>query len=100
MQHITTAEVARILDVTERHVLAMTRAKRLPRPLKRSRPYRWKKDELEAWVAQGLHKPKPRAKRARPEWRKLVDHQRFVSEWHPDVFRRDGEPTGQAWGQP
>lgn len=47
------ADVAKLLDVSERHVWALHASGRLPRPIRLGRAVRWSADELRDWLAAG-----------------------------------------------
>jgi len=47
------ADVATILDVSERHVWSLHASGRLPRPVRLGRAVRWSADELRDWLAAG-----------------------------------------------
>ncbi len=50
---IPASEVAKLLNVSERHIWAMTSSGRLPRPIRLGRSVRWDRAGLEAWLAAG-----------------------------------------------
>lgn len=47
------ADVAKLLDVSERHVWSLHASGRLPRPVRLGRSVRWSADELRDWLAAG-----------------------------------------------
>lgn len=50
---IDAAEVAKLLNVSLRHVNALNASGRLPRPIHLGRSVRWPRAELESWLAAG-----------------------------------------------
>ncbi|WP_437202245.1 helix-turn-helix transcriptional regulator [Planctomicrobium sp. SH664] len=50
---LTAADVARLLNVSIRHVAALNATGRLPRPIRLGRAVRWNAEELRAWLAAG-----------------------------------------------
>jgi excisionase family DNA binding protein len=50
---VDAAELAKLLNVSLRHVNAMNASGRLPRPIRLGRSVRWPRAELEAWIAAG-----------------------------------------------
>lgn len=50
---LSAADVGRLLDISQRHVWALDRSGRLPRPIKLGRCTRWRADELRDWLAAG-----------------------------------------------
>lgn len=46
--------VAALLGVSPRHVQNLDRSGRLPAPVRLGRCCRWRREEIEAWVAAGL----------------------------------------------
>lgn len=46
-------KVASLLSVSERHVWALTRDRRMPAPMKFGRARRWNWADLEGWLAAG-----------------------------------------------
>lgn len=61
-------EVARLLGVSVRSVWRLTKQHRCPRPLQLGRSTRWRKSDIELWVAQGCPNflPNDRAPTAAP----------------------------------
>lgn len=49
-------DVAKLLDISERHVWALNANGRLPRPIRFGRSVRWSLEELRAWLAAGAPK--------------------------------------------
>lgn len=47
------AEVAKLLNISERHLWALHSSGRLPRPIRLGRSVRWNHDELRRWVDAG-----------------------------------------------
>ena len=47
---LTAAEVARRLDISERHLWALLSSGRLPRPIRLGRSVRWNAAELREWM--------------------------------------------------
>lgn len=47
------AEVAKLLDISERHLWALHSSGRLPLPVRLGRAVRWNLDELRGWLAAG-----------------------------------------------
>lgn len=47
------AEVAELLNISERHLWALLSSGRLPRPIKLGRAVRWSVSELHDWLAAG-----------------------------------------------
>lgn len=47
------AAVAKLLDISERHLWTLHSTGRIPRPLRLGRAVRWSADELRAWLAAG-----------------------------------------------
>ena len=50
---IPASEVAKLLNVSERHVWAMTSSGRLPRPIRLGRRVLWSRAEIAAWLEAG-----------------------------------------------
>lgn len=50
---VDAAEVAKLLQVSLRHVNALNASGRLPRPLRLGRSVRWLRSDLEAWLEAG-----------------------------------------------
>jgi predicted DNA-binding transcriptional regulator AlpA len=50
---LAAADVARLLNISERHLWALHSSGRLPRPLRLGRAVRWVADELRQWLAAG-----------------------------------------------
>ena len=50
---LTVNEVARLLNVSPRHVHMLRATQQLPPPVRLGRSVRWRRAELEAWVAAG-----------------------------------------------
>lgn len=61
-------EVAKLLNVSERHIWAMTSSGRLPRPIRLGRSVRWNRAELQEWLAAGAP--------PRDRWEQLQGSQR------------------------
>jgi len=47
------ADVAKLLNVSERHLWSLNSSGRLPRPLRLGRAVRWPVEELRDWLAAG-----------------------------------------------
>ena len=47
------AAVAKLLNISERHLWALHSSGRIPRPIRLGRACRWSADELRAWLAAG-----------------------------------------------
>ncbi len=45
--------VARLLSCSERHVYRLSQSKRMPKPLKLGALIRWKRADVEKWLADG-----------------------------------------------
>jgi excisionase family DNA binding protein len=65
---LTAKEVARLLGVSVRHVYKLHASGRLPRPVRLSRSARWRRAELEAWLAQGSPE-RSRWEKSQTTWR-------------------------------
>ena len=50
---VDAAELAKLLQVSLRHVNALNSSGRLPKPIRLGRSVRWPRAELEAWLAAG-----------------------------------------------
>lgn len=50
---VDAAELARLLQVSLRHVNALNSSGRLPRPIRLGRSVRWPREELVRWIAAG-----------------------------------------------
>ena len=50
---ISASELAKRLEISERHVWALHSSGRLPRPIRFGRAVRWSVRELEEWLAAG-----------------------------------------------
>ena len=50
---VPASEVAKLLNVSERHVWAMTSSGRLPRPIRLGRRVLWSRAEIAAWLEAG-----------------------------------------------
>ena len=50
---VDAAELAKLLNVSLRHVNALNASGRLPRPIRLGRSVRWPRAELVAWIAAG-----------------------------------------------
>ena len=50
---VDAAELAKLLQVSLRHVNALNSSGRLPKPIRLGRSVRWARKELEAWLAAG-----------------------------------------------
>jgi len=61
---LTVNEVATLLNVSPRHVHMLRATQQLPPPVRLGRSVRWRRAELEAWVAAGC----PRQER----WRRTT----------------------------
>ena len=51
---LTAADVARLLDISQRHVWALDSSGRLPRLIRLGRSVRWNAAELRDWLRAGL----------------------------------------------
>ncbi len=50
---VPASEVAKLLNVSERHIWAMTSSGRLPRPIRLGRRVLWSRAEIAAWLEAG-----------------------------------------------
>lgn len=50
---VTTGELARMLGCSKRHVSNMVRRGAMPRPVRLGRAIRWRREEIECWIADG-----------------------------------------------
>lgn len=50
---IPASEVAKLLNVSERHIWAMTSSGRLPRPIRLGRRVLWSRAEIASWLEAG-----------------------------------------------
>ena len=50
---LSAREVAKLLNVSQRHVWALNASGRMPRPVHLGRAVRWNRSELEAWLDSG-----------------------------------------------
>ena len=50
---LTAADVARLLDISQRHLWALHSSGRLPQPIRLGRSVRWNAAELRNWLAAG-----------------------------------------------
>ncbi len=50
---VDAAEVAKLLNVSLRHVNSLNASGRLPRPIRLGRSVRWLRSDLEAWLEAG-----------------------------------------------
>jgi prophage regulatory protein len=50
---LTAADVARLLDISQRHLWALNSSGRLPRPIRLGRAVRWNAAELRDWLQAG-----------------------------------------------
>lgn len=55
---ISAAEVARLLDITQRALWRLKASGRLPRPLMLGRAVRWRREEIRLWIAAGCPDPR------------------------------------------
>lgn len=46
-------EVAEILHCSSRHVFRLSENEKMPQPIKLGALVRWRRDEIEAWIADG-----------------------------------------------
>lgn len=60
---VSAADVAKLLNLSLRHVNNLNASGRLPRPIRLGRSVRWPRAELEAWIAAGAP--------SRQEWDKM-----------------------------
>lgn len=50
---LTSAEVARLLEISERHLWTLNLTGRVPRPIRLGRSIRWNAAELREWLQAG-----------------------------------------------
>lgn len=50
---LTRKEVARTLGISARHVMRLAALGRMPKPVRLRRLTRWRKTQLQAWLAKG-----------------------------------------------
>ncbi len=50
---LSTKQVAEALDVSRRTIYRMRQTGKLPKPVKMGKSLKWRREELEAWVAAG-----------------------------------------------
>lgn len=53
MELLTDAEIATLIKVSRRQVWKLLAMGRLPEPIRIGRSVRWKKTDIEAWIANG-----------------------------------------------
>ncbi len=50
---LSQTELARLLDLSSRTISRMNASRKIPRPVRVSRSVRWRRDEVERWIAAG-----------------------------------------------
>jgi excisionase family DNA binding protein len=53
---LTVDDVATLCGVSTRHILRLSDAGKMPRPLKLGRLSRWRRDEIDRWIGSGCSK--------------------------------------------
>ncbi len=50
---LSQTELARLLDLSSRTISRMNASRKIPRPVRVGRSVRWRRDEVERWIAAG-----------------------------------------------